>query len=309
MKKIGFLLIGVFLIVLFSIMVFAEGEIICSSDAECGEVTTTYATCKNETHICSTIRTPTCNNASTNISECETLEEETCWICENGCASNACLIEELPVCDSDNLDLCLNETNCTDIGGYWYNDTCNEEEEDDEDNNQTGNGNQGLGQTIRNRVKAGVYTSLTGEQIRVSELAQNRYRFEFGNISADTELEIEEETGGGKTKLKVKLRNGGDVEIKIMPGVASETALARLRLKFCSSDNNCTIELKEVLAKVRKHGNETQLAYEVQAERHAIILAMFRTKMQVMAEVDAETGELIRVKKPWWAFLASEPEE
>ena len=25
--------------------------------------------------------------------------------------------------------------------------------------------------------------------------------------------------------------------------------------------------------------------------------------------VDAETGELIRVKKPWWAFLAVEDEE
>jgi len=31
--------------------------------------------------------------------------------------------------------------------------------------------------------------------------------------------------------------------------------------------------------------------------------------MDVSAQIDAETGEIIRVKKPWWAFLASEPEE
>jgi len=31
--------------------------------------------------------------------------------------------------------------------------------------------------------------------------------------------------------------------------------------------------------------------------------------MNVEAQVDAETGEIIRVKKPWWAFLASEPAE
>jgi hypothetical protein len=31
--------------------------------------------------------------------------------------------------------------------------------------------------------------------------------------------------------------------------------------------------------------------------------------MQVSAQVDAENGEVIAVKKPWWAFLASESEE
>jgi hypothetical protein len=31
--------------------------------------------------------------------------------------------------------------------------------------------------------------------------------------------------------------------------------------------------------------------------------------MDVQAQVDAETGELLKVKKPWWAFLASEPQE
>jgi hypothetical protein len=30
--------------------------------------------------------------------------------------------------------------------------------------------------------------------------------------------------------------------------------------------------------------------------------------MQVQAQVDAETGEIIQVNKPWWAFLAVEPE-
>jgi hypothetical protein len=33
------------------------------------------------------------------------------------------------VCDSNNLNLCLDETNCTGAEGYWYNETCNAEEE------------------------------------------------------------------------------------------------------------------------------------------------------------------------------------
>ena len=170
--------------------------------------------------------------------------------------------------------------------------------------NQSGNETQGLGQAIRNRVKAGVYTSPTGKQIMVRELAQNRLLLQVNNISADCACELTQEQVQNKTKLKMTLSNGRKAEIKIMPDVASERALERLRLKACSADNNCSIKLKEVGS-----GNKTQLVYELQAERHSKLLWIFRKKMQVKAQIDAETGELIRVKKPWWAFLASEPTE
>jgi len=35
----------------------------------------------------------------------------------------------LPVCDADNLDLCLDETSCIGVTGYWYDDICNAEAE------------------------------------------------------------------------------------------------------------------------------------------------------------------------------------
>ena len=315
------LIFGILVAGLFSILVFAEENITCSSNSECGEVSTSFPSCKNETHICTITTTPTCNNASTNISSCEDVRVEDCFVCVNGCASGFCLEEELEVCDSDNLNLCLNESDCENVmvGGFWYNEICNYEEEEvedevedeDEDEDEGNESNNGLGQLIRQRVKAGVYTDEQGNQIRVSELARNRIQFKYGEDGeeVETELEIEEETEGNKTKLKVKLNNGRNAEIKIMPEVASETALNRLRLKVCSLDNNCSIELKEVAAKRKTYGNETSLAYEIQAERNARLFWIFKTKMQVGAEVDAETGELIRVKKPWWAFLAYEGEE
>ena len=125
------------------------------------------------------------------------------------------------------------------------------------------------------------------------------------DIEAETELELEqEETENNKTKIKVKLSNGRKAEIKIMPDAASEKALERLGLKVCSSENNCTIELKET-----GEDSDIRASYEVQVERHMRILALFRAKAQVKAQIDAETGEVIIVKKPWWAFLALEPEE
>jgi len=222
-------------------------------------------------------------------------EEIDCGTCNEGyeCIEGVCAEEIEETCsDLTNMQDCEANADCK-----WKNGDCKEKDEEDEGNET---GGQGLGQTIRNRVKAGVYTSPTGEQIRVRELAQNRYMLQSDNISAECECELEEETQNNKTKFKAMLSNGRKAEIKYMPDTAAERALNRLRLRVCSEDNNCSIELKEV-------GNK--LTYELQAERHARVLAMFRAKMQVKAEVDAETGELIRVKKPWWAFLAVEPEE
>ena len=103
--------------------------------------------------------------------------------------------------------------------------------------------------------------------------------------------------------MKTKLKNGQEIEIKIMPDTASERALERLRLKVCSPEKNCTIQLKDVGS-----GETEKVQYEVQLERHSRILGIFQKKMQVRAEVDAENGD-VNIHKPWWAFLATEPAE
>jgi hypothetical protein len=179
--------------------------------------------------------------------------------------------------------------------------------------NQIGNGNnengsnagenQGLGNVIRNRVKAGVYTSESGKQIRVSEMARDRVRLKVNNVSVECACNLTRERDKNKSQFKMKLSNGRNARVKIMPDKASEKALERLRVRNCNKGNNCSIELKEV-------GRENKTAaYEIQLERHSRILGIFKKKMRVKSQVSAESGEIVRVKKPWWAFLASEPEE
>ena len=87
-----------------------------------------------------------------------------------------------------------------------------------------------------------------------------------------------------------------------MPDVASETALQRLRLRNC--DENCSIELREVGV-----GGQARMVYETKTQRNSRVFGLFGARMDVQAQVDAETGELVYVNKSWWAFLASEPEE
>ena len=102
------------------------------------------------------------------------------------------------------------------------------------------------------------------------------------------------------------MSNGRKANLKIMPDVARAKALKRLRLRNCNESNNCTIELKEV---GQGEGNETRAVYEVQIQRHEKLLGMFRIKAQNRVQVDAETGEIINVDKPWWSFLAVDVNE
>ena len=150
------------------------------------------------------------------------------------------------------------------------------------------------------KVQAGeTYMVQSGETVQVQGEG-DRIRLRVRDAEAHTELDV---TSDGQ-KLMARLSNGRNAEIKVMPNAASETALQRLRLRTCTEDRNCSIELKQV-----GEGEQARLAYEVQAQRQSKVFGLFNSKMQVRAQVDAENGEVIRVRKPWWAFLATEPEE
>ncbi|MCD4771536.1 hypothetical protein K8R30_03930 [archaeon] len=162
--------------------------------------------------------------------------------------------------------------------------------------------NIGEGQKIQ--LQAGEHIGEDGQRMMIQTESNNQMRLEVGGESAKTSMKIDQEMTNGKTKLTTQLSNGKNAEIKVMPDVASNTALERLRLKTCSEENGCSIELKEVGA-----GDKASLAYEVKTERQSRFLGVFGAKMQVQAQVDAETGEVLDIKKPWWAILASEPAE
>jgi hypothetical protein len=156
---------------------------------------------------------------------------------------------------------------------------------------------------LRKQIREG-QLNIEGKALRIEYRENNRIRLQSEGISADTDLELEEDKNNSHTKLRAKLSNGKIAEIKIMPNTASATALARLRLKVCSLDNNCTIELKEVGER-----NQTRAVYEIKAEKRARIFGLFKARMRLESQIDAETGEVIRTKRPWWSFLATEEDE
>ncbi len=156
-------------------------------------------------------------------------------------------------------------------------------------------------QKIMNRIHK-MYGE-NGSEIRI-RMINKTIIIQTKNISAKSKLNFSEEKQGNQTRLKAYLSNGKNALIKVMPDRASKTALARLRLKVCNESNNCTIELKEV-----GKGNKTRAAYEIRVEKRAKILGIFKRKMKIRTQVDAENGEIVQIKRPWWNFLAKEIDE
>jgi len=159
-----------------------------------------------------------------------------------------------------------------------------------------------LGEGVGAKVMAGNFVGENGQQMMIQQQANNQMQLRVNNVSADCGLDLIQKQVKNKTQLETKLSNGRNAEIKVMPDVASVTALQRLRLMNCGED--CQIELKEV-----GQGEQAKLAYEIKTQRNSKVFGLFGARMNVQAQVDAENGEIIRTQKPWWAFLASESKE
>ena len=159
-------------------------------------------------------------------------------------------------------------------------------------------------QEQRGMLQSGNYQVSGGRMMNVQQQADNRMVIQTGAVSGDCPLYLEmtQEQVQNETKFYANLSNGRNAEIKIMPDTASQTALQRLNLRNCTDD--CSIELREA-----NIGDQVRAVYEVQAQRNSKVFGIFSARMQVQAQVDAETGEIIQVNEPWWSFLAVEPEE
>ena len=76
--------------------------------------------------------------------------------------------------------------------------------------------------------------------------------------------------------------------------------MQKLRIR---NETNITIKLKEEV-----HKNIPRVIYNAQFNEHGRFLGVFKLAMRVNAEVDPETGEVLGINRPWWAFLVVIPE-
>ncbi len=95
-------------------------------------------------------------------------------------------------------------------------------------------------------------------------------------------------------KLYGVFRNNETKVVRMLPDQVKERIKERIKARL----HNENITLNE------------DGEYEYQAEKTARLFFVFPVRMVVRAEIDAETGEVIKVSKPkWWAFLARDEKE
>lgn len=95
---------------------------------------------------------------------------------------------------------------------------------------------------------------------------------------------------------------------KTLPGTGKQKILpetASLRARERLGELGFNITLKIVPIGVDK-ANDTlyKSVYVAEAEKEGKMLGLFKVKGKVSADIDAETGEVLKVHKPWWGFLA-----
>ncbi len=133
--------------------------------------------------------------------------------------------------------------------------------------------------------------------IILSRIDDERMGVVSENTSAATDLNLTVEEIDGKVMLRAYLSNGRWALVKYLPESASDKAAEELGEKC--SERGCVIELKEI-----KVDQKEKLAYEVGTSKEVKILGFIKKEMSMTAQIDAETGQIIDVKKPFWAFLA-----
>ncbi|MBU3924156.1 MAG: hypothetical protein KJ592_04515 [Nanoarchaeota archaeon] len=157
-------------------------------------------------------------------------------------------------------------------------------------------------ENIREKMQEGQEIEMSEKRLVLTKINEEIMELKSERATVRTQLQLNNE--GNLSELKTRLSNGRNAEIKIMPETASEKALTRLRLRNCNESQNCTIELKEVGT-----GDKTRAAYEVRARKTFRILGFIKNHEEISTQIDAETGEIIQTKRPWWSFLSSEQEE
>ena len=111
-------------------------------------------------------------------------------------------------------------------------------------------------------------------------------------FDVETELKIETDFENNESDLEVTTSDGVRHKVIVLPDRASEVAIEKLKSK------NFTVELKEVTER-----NIPRVVYNIEANKHGRFLGVFKLKVRVEGQIDPETGEIIGVSKPWWAFL------
>ena len=112
-------------------------------------------------------------------------------------------------------------------------------------------------------------------------------------FDADTGLELDSEFEGNESDLKAVTSDGRKHKIKVLPDRAAEIVMERL-----NTLNISNLTLEEIIER-----NIPRIVYNIESNKHGRFLGVFKLALKTEIQIDPETGEIISINGPWWAFL------
>ncbi|MCK5043641.1 PepSY domain-containing protein [Candidatus Pacearchaeota archaeon] len=96
-----------------------------------------------------------------------------------------------------------------------------------------------------------------------------------------------------ENKIYGMFKNNQTKEIRVLPDEIKEKIKERIKLKL--EDENIELDDEGI--------------YQIQGRKKARLFFLFPVRERVRIEIDSETGEMIKIRNPWWGFLARDSDE
>ncbi len=127
-----------------------------------------------------------------------------------------------------------------------------------------------------------------GEKIKI----KRKIKFKDGEFEIETRLRVE----GNGSNLSILDSEGIKHRIRVTP-----ERLRTLLLERLNASNVTNFSLEEI-----KHKNIPRVVYKINSDHPGRFLGIFKIALRAETQVDPETGEILSINGPWWAFLVAE---
>lgn len=113
-----------------------------------------------------------------------------------------------------------------------------------------------------------------------------------GEVEIETKLKVE----GEGSNLSVSDSEGRKHKVRVTP-----EKLRALMQERLNANNVTDFSLEEI-----EHKNIPRVVYKINSDHPGRFLGIFKIALRAETQIDPETGEILAINGPWWAFLVAE---